>query len=432
MRTMAVIGTGLIGTSVALAVRRRGVTVFLEDRDPAAARTAAALGAGLARAPGEPAAPVDLVVIAVPPSQVGAVLAEAQERRLAQCYTDVASVKAEPERVALSRAPDPCRYVGGHPLAGRERSGPLAARADLFQGRTWVLTPSRLTSDAAFDRALELVALCDAVPVVMRSQDHDAAVAVTSHVPHLMASLMAARLREGPADLPRLAGQGLRDATRIAGGDSRLWGDILQSNAPAIAGVLRDLHTDLARLVPALDALAGPGGRERDHGMRTLVDLLDRGIDGLAEIPAPRPGATPDDVRVRVAVADRPGALARLLAAVADLGVTADDALVEPAGGAGGEGAGGEGEPGGTDSLDAARFVVRFTVPPPLADRLVTVLGAGGWDAVREQAVRTTEAVREKGVREKGVREKAGRGEAVPKDAGRGEAVRKDAVRGRA
>ncbi|MFK4071916.1 prephenate dehydrogenase [Streptomyces sp. NPDC029674] len=387
MRTMAVIGTGLIGTSVALAVSRRGVTVFLSDRDPAAARTAAALGAGLARTP---AAPVDLAVLAVPPSQVGAVLAEAQERRLATCYTDVASVKAEPERAALSRAPDPDRYVGGHPLAGRERSGPLAARADLFQGRNWVLTPSPLTSDETFDRALELVALCGAVPVVMRSQDHDAAVAVTSHVPHLMASLMAARLREGPADLSRLAGQGLRDATRIAGGDSRLWGDILQANAPAIAGVLKDLHMDLSRLVPALDALATSGGQERDLGMRTLVDLLDRGISGLAEIPDARSRTSPEDPRVRVAVPGRPGELARLLAAVADLGVAADDARVEEVGPV--EGAGSVVEARSKDTrgeggADGPWFAVRFTVPPRTADRLVAVLSAGGWDVVRDATV---------------------------------------------
>ncbi|MEU5690082.1 prephenate dehydrogenase [Streptomyces venezuelae] len=367
MRTMAVIGTGLIGTSVALAVSRHGVTVFLADRDPAAARTAAALGAGIADVPGEP---VDLAVIAVPPSQVGAVLAEAQERGLAATYTDVASVKAGPERAALSRAPDPHRYIGGHPLAGRERSGPLAARADLFRGRNWVLTPSRLTSDDAFDRALELVALCEAVPVVMHSRDHDAAVAVTSHVPHLMASLMAARLREGPADLPSLAGQGLRDATRIAGGDSRLWGDILQANAPAIAGVLKDLHTDLSRLVPALDALARPGDSGRDHGMRTLVDLLDRGISGLAEIPDTRHGGASGGSRVRVAVADRPGELARLLAAAAEAGVAADDACVESVG------------PAGVPALSG--FAVRFGVPARTADRLVAVLDAGGWDVVRE------------------------------------------------
>ncbi|MGW2228519.1 prephenate dehydrogenase [Streptomyces formicae] len=367
MRTMAVIGTGLIGTSVALAVRGRGVTVYLSDRTGAAARTAAALGAGVVATPREP---VDLAVIAVPPSQVCAVLIEAQERGLARCYTDVASVKAVPERAALSRAPAPDRYIGGHPLAGRERSGPLAARAELFLDRNWVLTPSPLTSDETFDLALELVELCGAVPVVMRSQEHDAAVAVTSHVPHLMASLIAARLGEGPPALSLVAGQGLRDATRIAGGDSRLWGDILRSNAPAVAGVLKDLHTDLSRLVPALDALAGSDGGDRDQGMRTLVDLLDRGISGLAGIPGTGRAASADGHRVRVGVPDRPGELARLLAAVTELGVVAEDAAVDGAAGGG---------PG---------LAARFTVPGPVAERLVTGLRADGWEAVREHDAR--------------------------------------------
>ncbi|QEU90010.1 prephenate dehydrogenase [Streptomyces kanamyceticus] len=378
MRTMAVIGTGLIGTSVALAACGRGVTVYLSDRTEAAARTAEALGAGVAATPAQP---VDLAVIAVPPSQVCAVLIEAQERGLARCYTDVASVKAAPERAALSRAPAPDRYIGGHPLAGRERSGPLAARAELFLDRNWVLTPSALTSDETFDRALELVELCGAVPVVMRSQEHDAAVAVTSHVPHLMASLIAARLREGPPALSLVAGQGLRDATRIAGGDSRLWGDILRSNAPAVAGVLKDLHTDLSRLVPALDALAEPGGGDGDHGMRTLVDLLDRGISGLAGIPGTGRAASAGGHRVRVGVPDRPGELARLLAAVTELGVVAEDAAVDAGVDTGADGGSG--------------LAARFTVPPPVAERMVAELRADGWEAVREHGAARLPSLRE-------------------------------------
>lgn len=371
---MAVIGTGLIGTSVALAASRQGVTVFLSDRNPVAARTAAALGAGRAEAP---AGPVDLAVLAVPPSHVGSVLAELQRRELAHSYTDVASVKAGPEQAALSHAPDPSRYVGGHPLAGRERSGPLAARGDLFQGRPWALTPSPLTSDATLRRARELVVLCGAVPVVTQSQVHDDAVALTSHVPHLVASLMAARLREGPDEVSRFAGQGLRDVTRIAGGDSRLWGDILQANAASIVGVVKDLHADLARLVSALDALAEPEGAERTgerageraRGMRTMMDLLDRGIAGLAEIPRQPGVASVEDPRVRVSVLDGPGELARLLDALVDFGVAADDATVEDAGGAAGDGGG---------------FTVRFTVPPRVADRMVAELAAEGWEAGRE------------------------------------------------
>lgn len=369
MRTMTVIGTGLIGTSIALAASGQGLTVFLSDRDPLAARTAAALGAGLVRTPTEP---VDLAVLAVPPSQVGTVLAELQRRGLANSYTDVASVKSEPERAALSRAPDPTRYIGGHPLAGRERSGPLAARADLFQGRPWVLTPSGLTSNAAMRRALELVTLCGGVPFVTQSQVHDDAVALTSHVPHLVASLMAARLAEGPDGISRFAGQGLRDVTRIAGGDSLLWGDILQANAGSIIGVVKDLHADLSRLVPALDILADPEAGGRADAMRTLVDLLDRGVTGLAGIPGGRPGASDEDPRVRVTVLDCPGELSRLLGDLAEFGVCADDASVD----------GSVVESAGTG--EGSALTVRFAVGPGAAERVVVELRSKGWDADRE------------------------------------------------
>lgn len=376
---MAVVGTGLIGTSIALAASRRGVTVFLSDRNPVAARTAAALGAGRAE---EPATPVDLAVLAVPPSAVGAALVETQRHGLAHTYTDVASVKAGPVRMALSQAPDPSRYVGGHPMAGRERSGPLAARADLFRGRPWALTPSGRTSDATLAAARELVELCGAVPVLTRSRDHDDAVALTSHVPHLVASLMAARLREGPEAVSRFAGQGLRDVTRIAAGDSRLWGDILQANAGAVTGVVKELHADLSRLVTALELLAGtdggePDGAERDRAVRTVVDLLDRGIEGLAGIPQIRPAGAGAGAgagaRVRVVVRGRPGELRLLLHAVAELGVSGEDAVVTDAE---------AGAEAGAEGVADGGLVVTFPLPPAVAAPLTAGLRAGGW-AVR-------------------------------------------------
>ncbi|MEV4641075.1 prephenate dehydrogenase [Actinoplanes sp. NPDC049548] len=281
IRTIVVIGTGLIGTSVALSARRAGVTVFLSDRDPEAARLAEAMDAGVACAPPRQA---DLAVLAVPPSAVGPVLRDAQLRRLASGYTDVASVKGEPERAVLSLAPDPAAYIGGHPMAGRERSGPLAARADLFAGRPWVLSPSERTSPDAAERARTLVELCGAVPVVLQSRVHDEAVALTSHVPHLVASLMAARLTDGSEQARTLAGRGVRDVTRIAAGDPGLWSDIVRANAPAIAPVLRNLQADLSRLAQAVEELADPACEGRPAALRTVVDLLSRGVAGVSEI----------------------------------------------------------------------------------------------------------------------------------------------------
>ena len=164
MRTAAVIGTGLIGTSAALALTARGITVHLRDHDPDAARTAAALGAGVTDPPD---GPVDLAVVAVPPAHVARTLAELQREKLARGYLDVASVKARPRRDLEALGCDLSQYIGTHPMAGRERSGPLAGTADLFEGRPWVLTPTPATDTEVLNLALELVALCRAVPFLI-------------------------------------------------------------------------------------------------------------------------------------------------------------------------------------------------------------------------------------------------------------------------
>lgn len=180
VRTAVVIGTGLIGTSAALALSARGITVHLADHDPDRARTAAALGAGTDEAPKEQ---VDLAIVAVPPAHVAATLADLIGRRVARAYVDVASVKGGPRRELAALGVDVTAYIGTHPMAGKEQSGPLAATADLFEGRPWVLTPTRDTDHEVLNLALELVALSRAVPVVMDADAHDRAVALVSHTP---------------------------------------------------------------------------------------------------------------------------------------------------------------------------------------------------------------------------------------------------------
>ncbi|MEV6122154.1 prephenate dehydrogenase [Streptomyces sp. NPDC052077] len=325
MRTAAVVGTGLIGTSVALALARRGVAVHLLDVDESAARTAAALGAGTV---GPPPAPVDIAVLAVPPGAVGGVLAAQQARGLARSYTDVASVKSGPERDVLRMA-DPSCHIGGHPMAGRELSGPLASSADLFEGRSWVLTPTPETGTETLNRALTVVALCGAVPVVMDSAAHDRAVALVSHTPHLVASLMAARLEQLPDEASRLAGQGLRDVTRIAGGDPRLWGDILGANAAAVADVLASIAVDLTTAVGALRGLATDEADAREEGALLVADLLGRGREGRRRVPGKHGQKPSRCVPVHVLIGDQAGELARLLATVAGLDVNVEEVSID-------------------------------------------------------------------------------------------------------
>ncbi|HVT67634.1 MAG TPA: prephenate dehydrogenase, partial [Trebonia sp.] len=263
-----VAGSGLIGTSVALALRGRGVEVFLSDADPGTARLAADLGAGTVVADLRDAKRIaDVAVLAMPPELVGAELAAAQQCAVADFYTDVASVKVLPVARARSLGCDLETYVPGHPLAGREKHGPAAAQADLFLGRTWALCPLPETSPAAVDAVTALAAACGADPVVTDPETHDRWVALVSHTPHLVAAAMAARLAPAgvPADALRLAGQGLRDVTRIAAGDSALWTQILAANAGPVAEVVAGVADDLAeaaRLLAGLSPRAGGAGAD--------------------------------------------------------------------------------------------------------------------------------------------------------------------------
>jgi prephenate dehydrogenase len=326
MRTAAVIGTGLIGTSAALALASRGITVHLSDNDPDEARTAAALGAGVTD---PPEGPVDLAVVAVPPAHVARTLAGAQRSGLARGYLDVASVKGRPRRDLEALGCDLSQYIGTHPMAGRERSGALAATADLFEGRPWVLTPTAATDTEVLNLALELVALCRAVPVVMDADAHDRAVALVSHTPQLLSSLVAARLEHAEESAVRLCGQGIRDVTRIAASEPGMWIDILSANPGPVADVLSAVAADLNETVEALRALQSGDDTVRAGGGAGIEDVLRRGNAGRARIPG-KHGAPPTRYEVvAVVIGDQPGELARLFAEAGRAGVNIEDVLIE-------------------------------------------------------------------------------------------------------
>jgi prephenate dehydrogenase len=352
---IAVIGTGLIGTSIALALRERGSTVWLTDADPAAARLAADLGAGEVL-PDATNDPVDVAVIAVPPVAVAPTLAEAQTRNLAHFYTDVASVKQLPVARARNQGCDLTRYVPGHPLAGREKHGPAAARADLFLGRTWALCPLPETSEAAIQAVTDLVRTCGAVPVRTDPAAHDRWVALISHAPHLVAAAMAARLEEAPGEALDLAGQGLRDVTRIAAGDTALWTQILSANAAPVAEVLAAVAADLAEAARVL--------AEDEDSDKAVAALLDRGQAGVARIPGKHGGAPREFAVVQVVIPDQPGELARLFDATGAAGVNIEDVRIEHS----------PGLPVG---------VAELSVRPAEAGVLLDALEAGGWPVRR-------------------------------------------------
>lgn len=328
LRSVLVVGTGLIGTSLALALRKHGVRVLLADREQGALRLARELGAGEEWEPDalDPE-PVDLAVIAVPPAYVASELLELQRRGVARFYTDVASVKAEPIQRAAQIGCDLSTYVASHPLAGREKSGPGAARADLFLGRPWALCPTGEADPEAKATVLRLVELCGANPVEVDADEHDQAVAVVSHAPHVTASAVAARLAEATDVALGLAGQGVRDVTRIAGSDPGLWLGILSGNATPVAEVLEAVARDLSEAATALRALADGDGTATGD----LTALLKRGVAGHGRIPGKHGGPAPAYVVVQVVIGDRPGQLARLFQACDEVGVNVEDVRLEHA-----------------------------------------------------------------------------------------------------
>ncbi|MEL5954450.1 prephenate dehydrogenase [Streptomyces sp. CLV115] len=328
MRTAVVIGTGLVGTSAALALAGRGIRVHLVDHDPGSARTAAALGAGTDEAPEER---VDLAIIAVPPAHVATVLATAIRDGIARGYLDVASVKGGPRRELEALGLDLTPYIGTHPMAGKERSGPLAATADLFEGRPWVLTPTRDTDTEVLNLALELVALCRAVPVVMDADAHDRAVALVSHTPQLISSMVAARLEEADETAVRLCGQGIRDVTRIAASDPRMWVEILSANPGPVADVLAGVAADLDETVRALRGLESGDDDKRREGTEGIEDVLRRGNAGRVRVPGKHGTAPTAYEMVSVLISDRPGELAGIFADAERAGVNVEDVRIEHA-----------------------------------------------------------------------------------------------------
>ncbi|MFE2888116.1 prephenate dehydrogenase [Streptomyces graminifolii] len=328
MRTAVVIGTGLIGTSAALALTSRGVVVHLADHDPEQVRMAVALGAGTDE---EPDGPVDLAIVAAPPALAADVVAGAMRRGAARGYLDVASVKGGPRRELEALGLDLSSYIGTHPMSGREKSGPLAATGDLFEGRPWVLTPTRDTDTEVLNLALELVSYCRAVPVVMDADAHDRAVALVSHMPHLVSSMVAARLENAEEAAVRLCGQGIRDVTRIAASDPRMWIDILSANPGPVADLLTDLSGDLEETVRALRALQSSDAEERHAGVKGVEDVLRRGNAGQVRVPGKHGSAPRVYEVVAVLIDDQPGQLARIFADAGTAGVNIEDVRIEHA-----------------------------------------------------------------------------------------------------
>lgn len=360
-------GTGLLGTSIGIGLSAAGVDVRLHDPSPAALTVAADIRAGRpARLDAEgddlDAAP-GLVVVAAPPDVTADVVVDSL-RRWPAVVVDIASVK---EAVAAGvcaavddgrLAPqDADRYLGTHPMAGSERSGPVAARGTLFTQAPWVLCPTDTTHPAALAAGRALALTLQATPYRMAARAHDESVALISHLPQIAASLVASRLLDTPDQALALAGNGLRDTTRIAASDPQLWVQILSGNAGRIVPALHGLRADLDRLIRTLEDPSAPGAR------LDMAQLIAEGNAGRARVPG-KHGAPPQAFAVvTVIVDDAPGQIAALLDEVGRTDVNVEDLRLEHASG-------------------HRVGMVEISVLPGRRDELVAALTAAGWKVV--------------------------------------------------
>ncbi len=316
-----VIGAGLIGGSIGLALRRKGIEVFLEDADSQSLATAVSMGVGRdADTLAQSGAVPSIVVVAVPPTSAGTVLAQATKRFPAATVTDVTSVKASVLEHARLAGADMERVVGGHPMAGRETAGAASSRADLFDDRMWILTAPETAQSDRIEQVRQLAELCGAIPHDMTAEDHDVAVALISHVPQVLSSALAGQLASAPEGHVVIAGQGLRDMTRIAGSDSQLWSEILSANSTNVQGVLRGLMSTLELLQDELS---------RATATESVRKFLERGGEGRLRIPGKHGAGNVEFTEVMVMIADEPGELARLFAAVGEVDVNLEDVRIE-------------------------------------------------------------------------------------------------------
>ncbi len=310
-----IIGAGLVGASIGCALSEAGAVVHLKDRDRSHAIVAAGRGAGRLEDP-DPSE-VKLVVIATPPAVIPQLVAESLERYPSAVITDVGSVKARIASDLQALRINLARYVGGHPMAGSHQSGPLTAASELFVDRTWVITARPENPQWTVARVRVLASTCQARIRELDPGEHDRAVAEVSHFPQLMSSLTAARLAQVPPEDLRLAGQGVRDVTRIAASDVTMWRQIVSANTTLIREQLVALRDDLDHLIDAID------------DPRVVIDLLNRGNEGVRALPGKRGKRPGEVVSVVVEIPDAPGALGQLFARITTNGVNIEDLSIE-------------------------------------------------------------------------------------------------------
>jgi prephenate dehydrogenase len=311
VRSVRIVGAGLIGTSIGLALAAKNIAVEMIDVDSRNQALAQDLTGGVSIADPE------LIILATPLRALSQVINEQYELNPNSTFMDVCSVKVEPlQKVQASKLPLR-QFVGTHPMAGREVGGAESARADLFLSRSWIITPDAQSDSEAVAKVKSLIQLLGATGVELDAVSHDAAVAKVSHLPQITATLLAGSLHGVAPEWLDLAGAGLRDTTRIAASDENLWKEIISSNSQEIKAVLTNLHKELGAVIDSVD--------DQDK----IAAFMRKGRDGRNLIPGKHGGKAREYTYVPIVIDDKPGQLGAIFNECAAMSVNVEDLVIE-------------------------------------------------------------------------------------------------------
>jgi prephenate dehydrogenase len=311
VHSVRIVGAGLIGTSIGLALAAKDIAVEMIDVDSSNQALAQDLTGAVSISDPE------LIILATPLRALSQVINEQYALNPNSTFMDVCSVKVEPlEKVKASKLPMR-QFVGTHPMAGREVGGAESARADLFLSRSWIITPDSQTDPEAISKVKSLIQLLGATCVELDAASHDAAVARVSHLPQIAATLLAGSLHGVAPEWLDLAGAGLRDTTRIAASDENLWKEIINSNSKEIKGLLTTLHKELGAMIDAVD------------DQEKIAAFMRKGRDGRNLIPGKHGGKAREYTYVPIVIDDKPGQLGAIFNECAAMSVNVEDLAIE-------------------------------------------------------------------------------------------------------
>ena len=312
--TIKIVGCGLIGTSIALRLKEEGFGLILADSDARNLELAKDL-LDNSESKEEPG----LIVIATPPEYVYEVALIEFAAHPDAIFIDVSGIKSKLMNKVEGFSEMARNYVSVHPMAGREISGPEGARSDLFKSRAWIVTKSEKSTERAVQMANDLGTLLESTIYELDAKTHDSAIAGISHLPQILSSALGASLRDVDVASLNLAGQGLRDVSRLAESDPGLWSTLLIGNSDEILPKISEVINRLSQLAKALEA----------SDEKSVKNFLTEGREGRNRIPGKHGLAKRNYTYLPIVIDDKPGGLARIFNECAEIEVNIEDLSME-------------------------------------------------------------------------------------------------------